>query len=118
MHRLVIAIVLSTAATAAAAQTSVPNIDFEASCRAAEKAGGGVIETLEGCRGSERAARDALAKQWSTFPAADRKSCYSLTTTGTPGTYTELLTCLEMRQEARRLLDYDSTIGLGGKPLR
>jgi hypothetical protein len=103
------------AATAAAAQSSVPKIDYEASCRAAAKATGGVIETLDACLGSERAARDDLVKRWSSFPAADRRSCYTLTTTGTPGTYTELLTCLEMRGEARKLPDRDST-GLGLQP--
>ena len=61
---------------------------------------------------SEHAAREILVKQWNSFLAADRGSCYRLTTTGTPGTYTELLTCLEMKRDARKLPD-SSTIGQG-----
>ncbi len=52
-------------------------------------------------------ARDILVKEWNNFLPADRTSCYRLTTTGTPGTYTELLTCLEMRRDARALPTVD-----------
>jgi hypothetical protein len=55
------------------------------------------VQPVDCCHSSERNARDALARQWGSFPTADRSGCYRLTTTGTPGTYTELLTCLEMR---------------------
>jgi hypothetical protein len=114
MTRFLTAILLAASAGSALAQT-VPAIDYEASCRAAEKATGGLIESMDACRASERTARDALVAQWDQFPSADRKSCYSLTTTGTPGTYTEFLTCLEMRREARKLPDR-GTIGLGQQP--
>jgi hypothetical protein len=80
-----------------------PKINFAASCRAAAKGNVGLVQSLEGCRHSEQAARETLVKQWSTFAGGDRQSCYRLTTTGTPGTYTELLTCLEMRRDARSL---------------
>jgi len=116
MIRPLTALLLTTVAAAtAAAQSGVPTIDYEASCRAAERATKGLVGTIDGCRMSERAARDALAKQWSTFPPADRQSCHSLTTAGTPGTYTELLTCLEMRRDARKLPDRDA-VGLGQLP--
>ena len=70
-------------------------------------------QDYDSCRRSENAARELLVDQWTSFNAADRRSCHSLTTTGTPGTYTELLTCLEMKRDARNL-PYDSgTIGLG-----
>lgn len=104
-------------ATAAAAQ-AVPSIDYEASCRAAAGAALGLTESIEACRNSELAARNALREQWDSFPAADRASCYRLTTTGTPGTYTELLTCLEMRLAARRLPYDRGTVGLGSPGAR
>ena len=86
----------------AAAQGGVPAIDVGPSCRAAA-AGNKNAQDGESCRRSEMAARESLVNQWSSFPAADRTGCYKLTTTGTPGTYTELLTCLEMRRDARNL---------------
>ena len=88
----------------AAAQGGVPTIDVGPSCKAAA-AGSTGAQDVESCRRSEQAARDSLVKQWSSFPAGDRTGCYQLTTTGTPGTYTELLTCLEMRRDARNLND-------------
>lgn len=85
-----------------AAAQGVPTIDVGPSCRAAA-AGVPNAPDTESCRRSELGAREILVKQWNSFPAADRTGCYKLTTTGTPGTYSELLTCLEMRREARNL---------------
>lgn len=85
-----------------AAAQGVPNIDVGPSCRAAA-AGNTSAQDAESCRRSELAARESLVNQWGSFPAADRTGCYKLTTTGTPGTYSELLTCLEMRRDARNL---------------
>ena len=80
----------------------VPTIDIAPSCRASAKGSVGMQE-YEACLKSELAAREILVQQWSSFLAADRGSCYRLTTTGTPGTYTEFLTCLEMKRDARKL---------------
>jgi hypothetical protein len=88
-----------------ASAQDVPKINFEPSCREAAKGSIGMNQTVESCRRSEEGARDILVKNWKSFSAADRDSCYRLTTTGTPGTYTELLTCLEMRRDARALPD-------------
>jgi hypothetical protein len=71
-----------------------------------------LTQDFDSCRRSEEAARDVLVKEWSTFSAADRGSCHRLTTIGTPGTYTELLTCLEMKRDARKLPD-TTTVGSG-----
>ena len=81
----------------------VPTIDITQSCRAAAKPSAGITEHYESCHQSELGAREILVKQWNTFLAADRGSCFRLTTSGTPGTYTELLTCLEMKRDARKL---------------
>ena len=42
-----------------------------------------------------------LARDWSRFPPADRANC--LRSTGSSGTYTDLLTCLEIKRDARQL---------------
>jgi hypothetical protein len=81
----------------------VPRINIVPSCKAAAATYVGLPQEFESCRRSEEAAREILVKQWNTFLPGDRTSCHRLTTTGTPGTYTELLTCLEMRRDARAL---------------
>jgi hypothetical protein len=111
--KLVLALIPAFAAgTPALSQESVPTIDVTPSCRAAAANVSVLKQDIEACRRSEDAARESLVKQWANFNPADRKGCYGLTTTGTPGTYTELLTCLEMRRDARKLPD-TTTIGRG-----
>jgi hypothetical protein len=111
MKSLLAALLL--ASTGIAVAQGVPNLNVDPSCRAAAKGSAGMQQDFESCRKSEDAAREILVQQWSSFLAADRGSCYRLTTTGTPGTYTELLTCLEMKRDARKLPNDSSTIGLG-----
>lgn len=112
MKTLLAALLLASASIAAA--QGVPTIDIAPSCRAAAKVStAGMQQDYESCLSSENAARAILVKQWNSFLAADRGSCYRLTTTGTPGTYTELLTCLEMKRDARKLPDNAATVGLG-----
>ena len=106
------ALVLATLFTVAVAD-DVPPLNIDTSCRAAIKAAVGVSQDMNACLQSENSARDLLAKEWSKFLAADRANCLSLTTTGTSGTYTELLTCLEMYRDARQLPNEPSTVGRG-----
>ena len=115
MKSLLAALLL--ASTGIAAAQGVPTIDIAPSCRAAAKVStAGMQQDYESCLNSENSARDLLVKQWNSFLAADRGSCFRLTTTGTPGTYTELLTCLEMKRDARKLPNDTSTVGLGSQP--
>jgi hypothetical protein len=81
----------------------VPKLDFMPSCRASADGILGVKQDIDSCVQSENGARDDLAKQWSSFPAADRASCTRLVTMAGGGTYTELITCLEMKREAAKL---------------
>jgi hypothetical protein len=82
----------------------VPKLNVTPSCRASANGILGVKQDIDSCLQSENAARDQLAQQWGTFAAADRQSCTRLTTIGgTGGTYTELITCLEIKREAAKL---------------
>src|SRR5215467_6590584 len=82
----------------------VPKLDFTRSCRGSADGILGLKQDVETCIQTENAARDEVAKQWSSFPTADRASCSRLTTmSGGRGTYTELITCLEMKRESARL---------------
>ena len=102
--RPLFAILFLASASVATAQ-DVPKIDVVPSCRAAAAGKLGANQDYGSCLKSEQAAREILASHWNKFPAADRGSCFRLTTPGTPGTYTELLTCLEMKRDARALPD-------------
>jgi hypothetical protein len=105
-------LLLAASTGIASAQGGVPTLNIAPSCKAAAQGSIGLTQDFDSCRRSEEAARDVLVKEWSTFSAADRGSCHRLTTIGTPGTYTELLTCLEMKRDARKLPD-TTTVGSG-----
>lgn len=98
-----LALVLATVGLAGtAAAQGVPKIDITRSCKQATTQAG-IKQDFESCRRSEMNAHATLTKLWDSFAAGDRSRCYNLTTTGTPGTYTELLTCLEMFRDARKI---------------
>jgi hypothetical protein len=92
----------------------VPDLNFEPICR--ESAGPSLNgkDNVGNCRGDEGAARDALAKQWSEFDSADRARCVRLSTTGRSASYVEVLTCLEMSRDAKKMRrKEDAGIDLG-----
>jgi hypothetical protein len=81
----------------------VPSWDVTASCRGADSAvyNQPPGERLKSCLATEQRTREELNEKWSTFPAADRINCVK-SLTFSP-TYTELVTCLEMRRDVRNL---------------
>jgi hypothetical protein len=78
-------------------------IDIQKTCRASGDVSGAAPgqEANDGCLNSERAARDAIVKQWKEFLSADKTSCIR------PDvylpSYVEWLTCLELQRDVRRL---------------
>lgn len=107
-----------------AVSDNVPKLNVEPSCRGAAqvavpKADGqmpSAAEVRETCLGKERDAREQLTRQWKNFTAEHRASCIRSTSAGGTPSYVELLTCLEIAEEARKLPDEPlrSTTGLGG----
>ena len=81
----------------------VPDLDFEPICRESAGESPGAKDDSAICITDENAARDALAKQWSEFAAADRARCIRLSTTNRTASYVEVLTCLEMDRDAKKL---------------
>jgi hypothetical protein len=78
--------------TRTAVADSVPNWDLSASCRTAASLGfGGTPSDIsQSCLASEQRTREELNKYWSAYSAVSP-------------TYTELLTCLEMRRDVKVL---------------
>ena len=84
----------------------IPNFDFDPSCRAAAKEAvtpGSMSDNMTVCRNKEQAARTEIARQWADISETDKAHCVPISTLGGTPTYTELLTCLELSREARRL---------------
>lgn len=98
-----------------AAADQIPTFDVNPTCSGANATAGAGGRGSDVCIKSELAARDDLAKQWANFPAADRTQCVQLTNMTHMPSYVQVLTCLEMRREARQLEAPSprSTVGSG-----
>lgn len=87
----------------------VPSLNVEQVCEGIAQQGGvsfrdpNIAVEKKNCVDSEHATRDELAKQWSSFSAADKTACTNEATMGGDSSYTELLTCLEMARDVRTL---------------
>lgn len=86
---------------AIAASDTVPNFNVEPSCR------GGLSDPKDNaryqqCLKEEADAKATLAANWAKYPASDRATCGTTAGMGTPS-YVELLTCLQMDAELRKM---------------
>jgi hypothetical protein len=85
-----------------AVANGVPNFNVEPSCKVAGNTGGDLRR--EACLRTEREARQQLGKEWNGFMAADRTRCVETSTMGGASrSYVELLTCLEIARDVRKL---------------
>jgi len=93
-----VAIILAAASTALAKDGGVPQLDIEYACRASEQAVAAIVsvttDIFGSCKADEEAARDALRKDWATFPASNKARC--IQPKEYLPSYVEWLTCLEM----------------------
>ena len=87
---------------AVAASSGVPTFDIRPSCHAAAAEETMVSDRMQACVSSEQDAQDQLVKKWTTFEVADRSRCVGMMT-GFDPSYTELLTCLDMANEVRKM---------------
>ena len=105
---VVLVLALSSLAIVAAASTraadTVPNLNISSSCQAEATA---APEGKKQCLNDEQAAREMLTRQWDKFAVADRQQCTQLATLGGTSSYVELLTCLQMAVDARKLPSKD-----------
>ena len=62
---------------------------------------------MEACTRDELTARDQISKQWAQFSQTDKTRCIRLATLGSEPSYVELLTCLEMSRDARKLPEHN-----------
>ena len=104
--------------SALVAQTALPkgfpSINFARSCRAVAELIPAGAQGADGCTASEMEARHQLARDWNQFTQADRSSCVNSTTMGGGGTYTSLLTCLELKRDVK-ILQKDALVSAGSR---
>jgi hypothetical protein len=87
----------------------VPTLNVEQVCQGIAQQGGvsfhdtDIAVEKKNCLDSENAIRDELAKEWSSFTAADKVACTNESKMGGESSYTELLTCLEMARDVRTM---------------
>ena len=81
----------------------MPRYDVQRACRGAAEAAVSPGRTSQSCENDETSARDALDKQWSGYPDADRARCVRASSLGGPASYVDLLTCLDMAKSVRAL---------------
>jgi predicted lipoprotein with Yx(FWY)xxD motif len=84
----------------------VPAIDTQKTCRTSEQAiiaifGDKTVATYDNCMEQEQAARKLIAKDWATFPAADKTLCAQAG--AYMPSYVEWLTCFEMQAYIRKM---------------
>jgi hypothetical protein len=82
------------------AVADVPAYDVSPACRAAVTVMPG---SFEACMKDEQAARAQLAATWDRFAGPQRDNCVQTENTGGSPSYVELLTCLQMAQDAKSL---------------
>jgi hypothetical protein len=101
---------LGYSAFALAAGDKVPKLDVAESCREAQAiAGEDKNLTYKGCMHDEKNAQAQLVQRWTKFKAVDRQNCLAQGVAPLPS-YVEILTCLEMYDEASVLY----RAGVGG----
>jgi hypothetical protein len=81
----------------------IPSLNVEPSCQAAASGSLGIKQDMSACLDDEKGAREQLVKEWGEFASEDRSLCTRLSKTGGSPTYTELLVCLELARDARKL---------------
>jgi hypothetical protein len=82
---------------------SVPTLRIGPSCEAAGRGAVVLGRSKESCLADENTARDTLQKSWSKYSATDKQQCLGMEKTGGPSSYVELLSCLEIRRDAREI---------------
>jgi hypothetical protein len=114
---MILPVILIGMQVAITVQNAVPTLDVGPSCRAASDGSLGLKQNLDSCLKAEQDARTQIVKEWSEFTAGDRSTCVGLSTISAQATYTELLTCLELMRDARKL-PKDAEISPLGRPGR
>ena len=81
------------------APADLPKLNFGANCAALQD----TQAARESCMADEERARARLANEWGRFAPATQNECTQLSSMKGFQSYVELLTCVEMTQDAKKL---------------
>jgi hypothetical protein len=84
-----------------------PKLDVTTPCSAAARFALLAGRDKDDCVNDERTAESTLAQNWSTYSADDKSQCVGTVKTGGPSSYVELLSCIEVLQEAKQIREAD-----------
>ena len=84
-----------------------PKLDVTAPCDATAQYALSAGRDKDACLNDERTAETTLAQNWSKYSADDKRQCIGTVKTGGPSSYVELLSCIEVLQDAKQFRDAD-----------
>ena len=84
-----------------------PKLDVTTTCNAAAQFAMVIGRDRDACLQDEREAESTLAQNWSRYNADDKTQCVGTERTGGPGSYVELLSCIEVMRDAKELREGD-----------
>jgi hypothetical protein len=99
----------------------VPTLQVEQVCHGIVNQSGGSLTVgdpkvaFDQCMAGEKADRETMIKEWSTFSAEDKRHCTAETRMGGESSYTEMVTCLEMARDVRNLRNDQAKASSSGK---
>lgn len=96
-------IFLLSSMTDGTAADSVPKFNMNPTCEAAASGAVSAGRDKEACRGDERTAQDQVTKNWSQYSARDKTDCVGMERKGGPPSYVELLSCLEIMKDSKKV---------------
>lgn len=103
----IVAMNAAVVSTVAARRDAYPVLDVAPLCRALTGSSS-LLEgldagTFEQCIKGQQDDRNDMINQWATFSAEDKRHCVAEATMGGVSSYTDLVSCLEMSRDARKL---------------
>jgi hypothetical protein len=84
-----------------------PKLDVATPCNAAARFALLAGRDKDSCVNDERTAETTLAENWSKYSADDKSQCIGTVQTGGPSSYVELLSCIEILQDAKQIREGD-----------
>jgi len=106
-HLLAGVLVFAALYATRAAADNIPKLNVAPLCRGITEQStlqsGFRTVTFEECMKAERDDRDQMIKEWPTFSADDKRHCIAEVMMGGESSYTDLVTCLEMAREVRKM---------------
>ncbi|HEY7301568.1 MAG TPA: hypothetical protein VH684_27065 [Xanthobacteraceae bacterium] len=108
-----------TVSSSAARSDGYPILDVAPLCRGLTSSSS-LLEgldagTFEQCMKGQQDDREDMIKQWSTFSSGDKTHCIAEATMGGVSSYTDLVSCLEMSRDARKLPSAAQDLGRAGR---